>query len=125
MERSVAFFEGFLSPTKRSLPPSDRSCSSPERPPERPYQFAAPTAKTATEPQIAPIRTPRVLSPVHHSTPRLANSVATMNTTMDKSTVAANFESILNPLAAYASLWCAQNLSDAESGRSDSRSLHR
>jgi hypothetical protein len=54
--------------------------------------------------QITPIRTLQVPSPLHHSTPRLTNSVTTINTMMDKSTVAANFESILNPLAGYASL---------------------
>ena len=43
--------------------------------------------------------------PLHHSMPRLTNSVTTINTPMDNSTVAANLERILNPLAAYASLW--------------------
>jgi hypothetical protein len=38
--------------------------------------------------------TPRVLSPVHHSTPRLTNSDTTINTPMDNSTVAANLERI-------------------------------
>jgi hypothetical protein len=44
-------------------------------------------------PQITPIRTLWVPSPVHQSTPRLTNSVTTMSTTttMDNSTVAANF----------------------------------
>jgi hypothetical protein len=61
-------------------------------------------------PQITPIKTLRVPSPVHHSTPRLTNNVTAINTTMDKSTVAANFDSILIPLAAYASLWCPNPL---------------
>ena len=81
-----------------SSPPRDRSRSSPGRLPDRPYQLTARTAKTATAPQITPIRTLRVPSPVHHSTPRLTNKVTTINTTMDNSTVAANFESILIPL---------------------------
>ena len=98
------FFEGFLSPTQRSRPPRDPWCSSPERPPDRPYQLTALTVRTATVPQITPIRTLRVPSPVHHSRPRLTNSVTTMNTPMDKSTVAANLEHILNPLAAYTTL---------------------
>jgi hypothetical protein len=51
--------------------------------------------------------------PLHHSTPRLTISVTTMNTTMDNSTVAANFESIPNSLAAYASVM-RPTLSDAE-----------
>src|SRR5215203_4017629 len=107
-ERRV--FEGFLSPAQRSRPPRDRSCSSPERSPDRPYQLAALTVRTATAPQITPIRTPRVASPLHHSTPRLTNSDTTINTPMDNSTVAANLEHILDSLAAYAclSLWCAQ-----------------
>src|ERR671921_1570068 len=88
-----------------SCPPRECSCSSPERFPDRPYQLAALTVRTATAPQITPIRTLRVPTPVHHSTPRLTNKVTAMNTTMDKSTVAANFESILIPLAAYVSLW--------------------
>jgi hypothetical protein len=46
------------------------------------------TVKAATVPQITPIRTPRVLSPVHHSTPKPTNSVTTINTTMDNITVA-------------------------------------
>jgi len=99
IERSVVFFEGFLSPTQRSRPPRDLSCSSPERPPDR-AQLTAMTAKTATAPQITPSRTPRVLSPVHHCTPRLTNSVTTINTPMDNSTVAANLERILDSLAA-------------------------
>src|SRR5215203_4536800 len=107
-ERRV--FEGFLSPAQRSRPPRDRSCSSPERSPDRPYQLAALTVRTATAPQITLIRTPRVASPLHHSTPRLTNSDTTINTPMDNSTVAANLEHILDSLAAYAclSLWCAQ-----------------
>jgi hypothetical protein len=109
------FFEG-LSPAQRSRPSRDRSFSSPERSPDLPYQLTALTVRTATAPQITPIRTLRVLSPVHHSTPRLTNSVTTVSTTMDKSTVAANFESILNPLAAYASLWCPRP-SPMQSGR--------
>src|SRR5918993_5067957 len=61
---------------------------------------------TATAPQITPIRTPRVASPLNHSTPRLTNSVTTINTPMDNSTVAANLERILNPLAAYYASAC-------------------
>jgi len=97
-----------LSPRQRSRPSRDRSCSSPERSPARPYQLTALTVRTAVVPQITPIKTLRVPSPVHHSTPRLTNNVTAINITMDKSTVAANFESIPNPLAAYASLWCPQ-----------------
>ena len=93
---------------QRSRPSRDRSCSPPERRPDRPYRLTATTAMTATAPQIAPIRTPRVASPLHHSTPRLTNSVTTINTPMDNSTVAANLERILNPLATYyTSVWCA------------------
>ena len=46
------------------------------------------TLKAATVPQITPIRTTRVPSPVHHSTPKPTNSVTTINTTMDNITVA-------------------------------------
>lgn len=56
------------------------------------------TVMTATVPQITPIRTPRVASPVHHTTPTLTNSDTTINTPMDKSTVAANLERILKRL---------------------------
>src|SRR5215207_4723399 len=110
-ERRV--FEGFLSPAQRSRPPRDRSCSSPERSPDRPAQLTALTVMTATAPLITPIRTPRVASTVHHSRPKLTNSDTTINTPMDKSTVAANLERILNSLAAYASVVCP-TLSDAE-----------
>src|SRR4051794_18111210 len=72
-----------------SCPPRDRSRSSPGRSPDRPYQLPALTVRTATAPQITPIRTLLAPSPVHHSTPKLTNSVTTMNTTRDKSTVAA------------------------------------
>ena len=99
-----------LSPRQRSCPSRDRSCSSPERSPARPYQLTALTVRTAIVPQITPIKTLRVPSPVHHSTPRLTNNVTAINTTMDKSTVAANFDSIPIPLDAYASLWCPNPL---------------
>jgi hypothetical protein len=62
------------------------------------------TVKAATVPQITPIRTPRVLSPVHHSTPKPMNSVTTINTTMDNITVAAILESILHPIFCVASV---------------------
>jgi hypothetical protein len=62
------------------------------------------TVKAATVPQITPIRTPRVLSPVHHSTPKPTNNVTKINTTMDNITVAAILESIPIPLVAYASV---------------------
>ena len=55
--------------------------------------LTAPIAKTATAPQITPNQTLRVPSPLHHKTPRLTNSVTTMNATIDKSTVAATLES--------------------------------
>jgi hypothetical protein len=61
------------------------------------------SVKAATTPQVTPIRTLRVPSPVHHSTPTLANSVTTMNTTMDNITVLAILASILHPIVcAYA-----------------------
>ena len=59
--------------------------------PDRLAQLTAWTVRTATVPQITPIRTLWVPSPVHQSTPRLTNSVTTMSTTMDHSTVASNF----------------------------------
>jgi hypothetical protein len=61
------------------------------------------TVKAATVPQVTPIKTLRVPSPVHHSTLTLAKSVATMNTTMDNITVPAILASILHPMiSAYA-----------------------
>ena len=53
-------------------------------------------------------------SPLNHSTPTLTTSVTTINTPMDKSTVAANLERILSSLAAYASVVCPNLSSHAE-----------
>ena len=76
-------------PSQRPCPSRDRSCSSPERSPDLPMIVPTVlTVKAATVPQITPIRTPRVPSPVHHSTPKPTNSVTTINTTMDNITVA-------------------------------------
>jgi hypothetical protein len=86
--------------------------------------MAAPTVltvKAATVPQITPIRTPRMLSPVHHSTPKPTNSVTTMNTTMDNITVAAILESILHPIFCVASV-VSPSLFAAERSLTDNRS---
>jgi hypothetical protein len=71
------------------------------------------TVKAATVPQITPIRTPRVPSPVHLSTPKPMNSVTTINATMDNITVAAILDSIIHPVFCEASVM-RQTLSDAE-----------
>jgi hypothetical protein len=56
-----------------------------------------------------------VPSPVHHSTPRLTNSVTTMNTTMDNITVLASLARILHPIvSAYAASAMSPTLFAAE-----------
>ena len=81
------------------------------------------TVRTATTPQITPIRTLRVPSPVHHSTPRLTNSVTTKNTTMDNITVLASLVRILHPIiSAYAASAMSPTLVAAERSLTDNRS---
>ena len=64
----------------------------------------APNVIAAAEPQITPIKMPRVTSPLHHSTPTLTSTDTTKNTIVDNITVPAILVHIIHPLSAYASV---------------------
>jgi hypothetical protein len=101
-KRSIGFISrAYLA--QRSCPSQDRLSSLLERSPDRPMAvITAPNIKAAAVPQITPIKAPRAISPLHHSTPKLTSTATTKNTTVDNITVPASLVRIIHPSSAYA-----------------------
>jgi hypothetical protein len=97
-KRSIGFISrAYLA--QRSCPSQDRLSSLLERSPDRPMAvITAPNIKAAAVPKMTPIKAPRAISPLHHSTPTLTSTDTTKNTTVDNITVPASLARILHPI---------------------------
>jgi hypothetical protein len=95
-KRSIGFISrAYLA--QRSCPSQDRPSSLLERSPDRPMAvITAPNIKAAAVPKMTPIKAPRAISPLHHSTPKHASTATTKNTTVDNITVPASLARILH-----------------------------
>jgi hypothetical protein len=120
-KRSIGFISrAYLA--QRSCPSQDRLSSLLERSPDRPMAvITAPNIKAAAVPKMTPIKAPRAISPLHHSTPKLTSTATTKNTTVDNITVPASLVRIIHPSSAHASVM-SPTLFGAERSLTDNRS---